>query len=146
MDYKNLQGAFVRRQEIVCTEAEASLYGSAVLLEGEPIYIKMNDGSTAQKLGDGKTKLKDLPFTDFGKERVEAATQTALAEIADAKADLLEDIAVAGDIVQDKGTSETAVMSQRAVTEEGYRVADESSAQRFTFKKSEFKIQRKYRF
>jgi hypothetical protein len=118
MDYKNLQGAFVRRQEIVCTEAEASIYGSAVLLEGEPIYIKMNDGSTAQKLGDGKTKLKDLPFTDFGKEKVEAAAEAALAEIAEAKGDLLGDIAIAGSIVQTTGTSETAVMSQKAVSAE----------------------------
>jgi hypothetical protein len=117
MDYNNLSGAFVRRQEIVCTEDEASLYGNAILLEGEPIYIKMNDGSIRQKLGDGVTKLSALPFTDYGQEHVESAEAKALSNIEKAKENLLKEIEIAAEIVQAPGGSKTAVMSQESVSD-----------------------------
>lgn len=116
----NLEGAFVRRQEIVCTEDEMNIYANAVLLLGEPAYIKMNDGTIRQKLGDGVTRLADLPYTDNGAERVAAAADKAEQEIESAKQEAIDTLLGKAEeslgIVQGTGDSETSAMSQKATT------------------------------
>lgn len=82
--------AYTRRQELMCTEAQMIAKPNVVLRENEVIYIKMNDGTLRQKIGDGVTTIINLPFT----------------QVFD------------GSVVQTTGDSETAVMSQKAVTEE----------------------------
>lgn len=57
-------------------------------------------------------------------EAVEEAAEQAKTDIAEAKATMLEEIEIAGDIVQSTGESETAVMSQKAVTEEINGISD----------------------
>lgn len=81
--------AYTRRQELMCTEDQMIAKPSVVLRENEVIYIKMNDGTLRQKIGDGATAIINLPFT----------------QVFD------------GSVVQTTGDSETAVMSQKAVTE-----------------------------
>lgn len=81
--------AYTRRQELTCTEAQMHAKPNVVLRENESIYIKMNDGTLRQKIGDGVTTIINLPFT----------------QVFD------------GSVVQTTGNSETAVMSQKAVTE-----------------------------
>ena len=48
----------------------------------------------------------------------------ALTDIAEAKTTMLEEIEIAGEIVQTTGDSETAVMSQKAITEEINGISD----------------------
>lgn len=82
--------AYTRRQELMCTEAQMRAKPNVVLRENEVIYIKMNDGTIRQKIGDGSTTIINLPFT----------------QVFD------------GSVVQTTGESETAVMSQKATTRE----------------------------
>lgn len=82
--------AYTRRQELMCTEAQMIAKPNVVLRENEAIYIKMNDGTLRQKIGDGVTAIINLPFT----------------KVFD------------GSVVQTTGDSETAVMSQKATTDE----------------------------
>lgn len=82
--------AYTRRQELMCTEDQMRSKPNVVLRENEAIYIKMNDGTLRQKIGDGVTAVINLPFT----------------KVFD------------GSVVQTTGNSETAVMSQKAVTSE----------------------------
>ena len=82
--------AYTRRQELMCTEAQMTAKPNVVLRDGEAIYIKMKNGTIRHKIGDGVTRIIDLPFS----------------KVFD------------GSILQSLGDSETAVMSQKAVTEE----------------------------
>jgi hypothetical protein len=82
--------AYTRRQELMCTEAQMRAKPNVVLRDREVIYIKMNDGTLRQKIGDGVTTIINLPFT----------------QVFD------------GSVVQTKGDSKTAVMSQEATTRE----------------------------
>lgn len=125
----DLCGAYVRRQEMVCTEADLITYGDKVLLDGEVIYVRMNDGSIKQKMGNGTMPVFDLPFTDFGIEKVDAAAQKALTEIVDAKVKMLGEIAIAGNIVQTPGESETVVMSQKAITDAVNGISEDLDAE-----------------
>lgn len=59
----NLGGAYVRRQELVATEAEVAANASKVLLDGEMLYVKMNNGTLRAKMGDGQTAVGNLPYT-----------------------------------------------------------------------------------
>lgn len=83
----NLGGAYVRRQELVATEAEVAANASKVLLDGEMLYVKMNNGTLRAKMGDGQTAVGNLPYT----------------QVFD------------GNVVQTRGNSTTDVMSQDAV-------------------------------
>lgn len=83
--------AYTRRQELMCTEAQMIAKPNVVLRENEVIYIKMNDGTLRQKIGDGVTTIINLPFT----------------QVFD------------GSVVQNTGDSTTAVMSQKATTDMG---------------------------
>lgn len=86
--------AMVRRQEFTCTEQEIASYPDKVLAENEVIYVRMNDGTIKMKMGDGTTRIYDLPFV----------------KVFDAH------------IKQKKGDSEEDVMSQKAVTYEVNRI------------------------
>ncbi len=89
--------AYTRRQELMCTEAQMRAKPNVVLRDKEVIYIKMNDGTLRQKMGDGVTTIINLPFT----------------QVFD------------GSVVQTTGDSETAVMSQKAVTKEVGKLTEE---------------------
>ena len=81
--------AVVRRQELTCTEDELLLYPNKVLAENEVLYVRMNDGTIRMKMGDGSTGVAELEFSKV----------------------------IDPEIVQAIGDSETAVMSQKAVTD-----------------------------
>lgn len=88
--------AYTRRQELMCTESQMRAKPNVVLRENEAIYIKMNDGTLRQKIGDGVTTIINLPFT----------------QVFD------------GSVVQTTGYSESDAMSQKAVTDELDNIKD----------------------
>lgn len=66
-----IEGCVVRRQELACTEEEQETYGDKVLLENEVIRIRMKNGTVREKLGDGITALRALPYVDWGVDEVD---------------------------------------------------------------------------
>ena len=129
----SFNGAYVRRQEMVATEEELEEHGSKVLLENEKLYVRRNDGTLRIKIGDGVTPASSLPFLTVFDEKNFDKT---IASIEEAERDAVEHIASlaegAYDIVQNIGGSETAVMSQRAVTDELYE-AEEIDLSQYNF-------------
>jgi len=100
--------AYTRRQELICTEDQMNAKPNVILRDGEVIRIRMNNGSVYEKIGDGATPIIDLPYNINS----EIKTET-LAELERRVGEL--------GVVQTTGDSPTAVMSQRAVTDEVYQ-------------------------
>ncbi len=76
--------AVVRRQEFTCTEEELLIYPNKVLAENEVLYVRMKDGTIRMKMGDGSTRVYDLPYTkvfdasvvnEFGYNKKSAVSQ-----------------------------------------------------------------------
>lgn len=81
--------AMVRRQEFTCTEQEIASYPDKVLAENEVIYVRMNDGTIKMKMGDGTTRIYDLPFVkvldanivnELGDSKNDSVSQNLLTE------------------------------------------------------------------
>lgn len=53
---------YTRRQELRCTLAELSTYGSVILYEGEVLWVQQSDGTYDIKIGDGETNIATLPY------------------------------------------------------------------------------------
>lgn len=128
MSNTNFTGAYTRRQEMVADEAEFKRNADKVLLKNEVLYVRCDDGTVRQLLGDGITPIKDLPRVVFINPDIEGTlanavqelrgkTDASLAEVDAAKQEMLGEIEAVANIVQTMGDSETAVMSQKATTD-----------------------------
>lgn len=62
---------YTRRQELWCTEDQMNEKPNVILRDGEVIRVKKNNGTVLEKMGDGKTRIVDLPYL-FEADRVEA--------------------------------------------------------------------------
>ena len=68
---------YTRRIELKCTIEEMNENADVILYDGESIYIKQQNGEYAIKVGDGKTRLIDLPYA-VGDPAVRAAEKKIL--------------------------------------------------------------------
>ena len=104
-------GSFVVIESSVNDEDNAKLY-----LKGNTSYMYITDLSGAQGLqGPQGEKGDTYVLTDTDKSEIAGL---ATAKIKEAKAEMLAEIEAVANIVQTTGTSETKVMSQKAVTDE----------------------------
>lgn len=68
--------AYTRRQELICTEGQMNAKPNVILRDGEVIRVRKSNGSVSEKMGDGVTRLIDLPYLNES-ERAEAAADRA---------------------------------------------------------------------
>lgn len=68
--------AYTRRQELICTEEQMNAKPNVVLRDGEVIRVRKSNGCVSEKMGDGVTRIIDLPYLNEA-ERAEAAAERA---------------------------------------------------------------------
>lgn len=116
---------YTRRQELICTENQMIAKPGVVLRDGEVIRIRMNNGQIYEKMGDGVTPIIDLPY-NINSEFAERAERAANEAAENAREEVSHIVGELG-IVQTTGTSETAVMSQKATTDEVGKVRNNAA-------------------
>lgn len=110
--------AYTRRQELVCTEEQMNAKPNVVLRDGEVIRVRKSNGSVSEKMGDGVTRIVDLPYLNEAERAAQEAdrAEKAADRAAQEAEDKIIDLVGQQGIVQETGDSPTAVMSQKAVT------------------------------
>lgn len=80
--------AYIRRSELTCAAADLPKYANTVLMPNEALYIKLATGRHAVKFGDGKTPIKNIPYSiNYDEVAAEAAAATRAAEKAQKESD-----------------------------------------------------------
>lgn len=60
--------AYTRRSELTCTEEQMRTYPEVILRDGEIVRVRMEDGSVREKMGDGETRISELPYVMAGEK------------------------------------------------------------------------------